>query len=434
MTRPAGRLPLAVLVLLIARASVAQEPAVEIPPVDRKPYSIGGLLEVRPAIVWQDAAAALLRIRAAAGESRDAHSVQFNSRLQLDAGYRKGWLTLQSRTVVSSGYADGDWTGDATAYEAYVSVKPAPALTIDAGKKTLKWGKGYIWNPAAFIDRQKSPEDPALALEGFTALSADYIRTFGGPVQVVSLTPVLVPVYGDLNESFGRRGHLNLAGKLYVLLLDTDLDVMFLSGGSQPSRVGFDLSRNLRSNLEVHAEWARTSRAGTPVLDEAGVLVPRDTPATSVVVGVRYLTTSDTTLIVDYFRNGVGRTSPEMETFFDLVQTAVAVLDGGGDARLLAQAARAADAGYGRMHPMRNYVYARVTQPDVFDVLYLMFGAAAIVNADDGSYAVLPEIQYKPAENLELRGFANIQRGSRRTEFGEKQADVRFELRLRYYF
>lgn len=53
-----------------------------------------------------------------------------------------------------------------TIYEGYLSIKPSSSLTIDAGKKTLKWGKGYAWNPVAFIDRLKDPDEPELALEG----------------------------------------------------------------------------------------------------------------------------------------------------------------------------------------------------------------------------------------------------------------------------
>jgi hypothetical protein len=86
------------------------------------------------------------------------------------------------------------------------------------------------------------------------------------------------------------------------------------------------------------------------------------------------------------------------------------------------------------MNPMRNYLYGRVNQPDAFGILYLTLGASTIVNADDGSYSLLPEVQYKPIENLELRWVANIQRGGSWTEFGEKQADVRLEFRVRYYF
>jgi hypothetical protein len=334
---------------------------------------------------------------------------------------------------VDTGYTNDDWTADATAYEAYLSLKPAPSFTLDVGKKTLKWGKGYIWNPAAFLDRVKSPEDPALALEGFTVLSADYIRTFGGPLQVMSVTPVLLPVFGDLNRSFGERGHLNVAGKLYLLLLNTDIDVMFLTGGSRPARFGVDFSRNLRSNLEVHGEVTRVPDGLTAVLGPAGTLAQREQPATNLVVGLRYLTEANTTYIVDYFRNGAGYAPAEMEAYFELIERGYES-SADGDQRELTLASRATEAGYGRMNPMRNYVYGRVNQPDALDILYFTLGASAIVNVDDGSYSLLPEVQYKPTENLELRWLANIQRGGSWTEFGEKQGDLRLELRVRYYF
>jgi len=422
------------VLLLLATSAEGQEPPVEIPPVERTPYSVGGYVELRPAMVWQDTDAALFTLRAFTGQMRDTRALQLNSRVQLDTGYRRSWFSTQARTVMDPGYASGDWTGDVTFYEAYLSLKPAPSFTLDAGKKTLKWGKGYIWNPAAFLDRAKSPEDPALALEGFTVLSADYIRTFGGPLQVLSVTPVLVPVYGDLNQGFGERGHLNVAGKLYLLLLDTDIDVMLLTGGSRPARFGFDVSRNLRSNMEVHGEWTHVPHSLTAVVDPAGTLVPREQPATNLVAGLRYLTATNTTFIVDYFRNGTGYARAEMETYFDAIERGYESWTASGDERLLALAGRATEAGYGRMTPMRNYVYGRVSQPDALDVLYLTLGASAIVNAADGSSSLLPEVQYKPTENLELRWLANIQRGGSRTEFGEKQADVRLEFRARYYF
>jgi hypothetical protein len=422
------------ILLLLATAARGQEPPVEMPPVERKPYSAGGFLETRPAMVWLDTNAALFKLQSSSTDARGARTVQLYSRVQLDAAYRRGWFSAQTRTVVDAAYASEDWTGDATAYEAFLSIKPAPSLTVDVGKKTLKWGKGYLWNPAAFLDRAKSPEDPALALEGFMVLSTDYIRTFGGPLQVMSLTPVVVPVFGDLNEGFGEPGHVNVAGKLYLLFHDTDVDVMFLSGGSRPGRFGFDVSRNLRSNLEFHAEWTRLAHAVTSVLSPAGTLPSTERPATNLVVGLRYLTEGNTTFIADYFRNSAGYTSAQMATYFEFVERADASFTTGGDDRLLALARRASEAGYGRMNPMRNYVYGRVTQPDAGGVLYLTCGASAIVNVDDGSYAILPEVQYKPTENLELRWLANIQRGGSRTEFGEKPADVRLELRARYHF
>jgi hypothetical protein len=422
------------VVLLLATAARAQEPSVEIPPVERKPYSVGGILEARPAIVWFDTNAAPFKLQPSPEGARDARAGQFNSRVQFDAAYRRGWFSAQTRAVVEAAHVRGNWTGDATAYETFLSLKPAPSLTVDAGKKTVKWGKGYLWNPAAFLDRAKSPEDPALALEGFTVLSADYIRTFGGPLQVMSVTPVLLPVFGDLNQGFGVRGHLNVAGKLYLLLLDTDIDVMFLTGGSRRARFGVDFSRNLRSNLEVHGEMTHVPNDLSSFLEPAGTLAQREQPATSLVLGLRYLTEANTTYIVDYFRNGAGYAPAEMRAYFEFIDRGYESWTVNGDQRSLRLASRATEAGYGRMNPMRNYVYGRVNQPDVFDVLYLTLGASAIANVDDGSYTLLPEVQYKPAENLELRWLANIQRGGIWTEFGEKQADVRLEFRVRYYF
>jgi hypothetical protein len=430
------RLAWAITVLLLfgAGANAQEPPTVPIPPIERKPYSIGGYLEFRPAIVWQDTDAALFKLRTFTDGRPHARTLQVNSRVQLETSYRRGWFNGQARTVADPGYASGDWSGDLRFYEAYVSVKSAPSLTVDAGKKTLRWGKGYIWNPAAFLDRAKSPEDPALALEGFTVVSADYIRTFDGPLQVVSVTPVVLPVFGDLNRSFGERGHLNVAGKLYLLLFDTDVDVMFLAGGSRPARFGFDVSRNLLSNIEVHGEWTRVPNDLTTTVSANGALEPRERPSTSVVVGLRYLTEVNTTFIIDFFRSGAGYTSAEMDAYFDVVKRGYEAWTASGDDRLLQCAGRATEAGYGRMNPMRNYLYGRVNQPDALGILYLTVGGSMIVNVDDGSFALLPEVQYRAPENLELRMLANVQRGGTRTEFGEKQANLRLELRVRYYF
>jgi hypothetical protein len=426
-------LPIAALLLFVP-AAMAQQPEVAIPPVERKPYSFGGYVEFRPAIAWEDTKAALFKLRAFMDGTPDPRALQLNSRVQFDTGYQREWFTAHARTVVDPTYDRGEWSGDLAFFEAYLSLKPAPSLTVDAGKKTLKWGKGYIFNPAAFLDRPKSPDDPALALEGFTVVSADYIRTFAGPLQVLSVTPVLLPVFGDLNRSFGASGYLNAAGKLYLLLFDSDIDVMFLTGGSRAGRVGFDFSRNLRSNLEVHGEWTRVPDNVTAVLAPAGALVSQEQPATSLVVGVRYLTTDNTTYIVDYFRNGTGYAQEGMETYFDVIARGYESWTEDGDSRMLALAEQASRAGYGRMNAMRNYLYGRVNQPDALGALYLALGASAIVNVDDGSFTLLPELQYKPTENLELRWLGNIQRGGARTEFGEKQRNVRMELRARYYF
>lgn len=72
----------------------------------------------------------------------------------------------------------------------------------------------------------KNPEDPEEALEGSTVASADYIRSFDGPVKTLTLTTALIPVFKCVNAKFGELRRTNFASKLYLLLYDTDIDFM----------------------------------------------------------------------------------------------------------------------------------------------------------------------------------------------------------------
>ena len=181
---------------------------------------------------------------------------EYNAALQLEGSLEKGIsrLFVRTNTDYKKSYLSEDQK--TIVYEGYLSLKPSSALTIDMGKKTLKWGKGYAWNPVAFIDRPKNPDDPELSLEGFIVASADYIKSLEGPLKTVSITPVIIPVYEDINDTFGVVDKVNFAGKLYFLFYDTDIDVMFLTGGSKTARYGVDFSRNITTNFEIHGEFA----------------------------------------------------------------------------------------------------------------------------------------------------------------------------------
>ncbi len=88
-----------------------------------------------------------------------------------------------------------------------------------------------------------------------------YQKSFEGKLQTVALTGVLLPVSDEVNDKFGERDNLNLAAKLYVLLFDTDIDLIFLTGDSRSTSYGFDLSKNLAARL-----WRQ------PVLDRAAFI------------------------------------------------------------------------------------------------------------------------------------------------------------------
>ena len=400
---------------------------------ERKPYSLGGYLEFRPNFFWLDRDAALYKL-SFYDDSKRRTLDEYNFALLLDASHQKGILDSFLRTSVELKESSVESSGEITIFEGYVSLKPTPLLTVDLGKKTLKWGKGYAWNPVAFVDRPKDPDDPGLPLEGLIVASADYIKSFSGPLQTVSFTPVIIPVYENINDDFGKINSVDFAGKLYFLFHDTDIDFMFLRGNSKASRFGIDFSRNISSNCAIHGEFAFFDDFEKKFIDGNGMTFQRRYDAKSYILGMRYLTRYDTTFIFEYYRNGTGYRTGEMTDFFEFVNMGYDLFLVSGDDALLSKASALAKGGYGGRNPMTDYLYTRVSQKEPFGMLYLTPSVTWIFNVDDGSYSLSPELSYTGITNLQLRLKAGFIVGQRDTEYGEKRNDCRIEFRVRYYF
>jgi hypothetical protein len=419
--------------LLGGSTGKAEEYPVDLSEIEKKGYHLSGYLEFRPVLNGLNRGGALYQVQFYNQNVGNPLGVT-NEKLQLEGSLEKGISRFFARvnTDVLNSYQG--WTEKTTLYEGFLSVKPSSALVLEAGKKTMKWGKGYAWNPVAFLDRPKNPDDPDLALEGYAVFSADYTKSFAGPLKTLSFTPVLVPVGDSINEDFGDRYYLNFAGKLYLLLYDTDMDLLFLSGGSKTPRVGFDFSRNITPNFEVHGEWAWTSQAKKTAVDENGKPSVSEVNAQSYLLGLRYLTSRDTTLIFEYYRNEAGFTTRETEAYFSFVHAAYDLYNRTGNDGPIQRAANFSQGLYGRFTPMQDYLYLRLSQKEPFDILYFTPAFTGIYNLDDQSFSVSPELVYTGLTNLELRLKGTVLSRARLTEFGEKQNDYRIELRVRYFF
>ncbi|OPY15726.1 MAG: hypothetical protein A4E69_00500 [Syntrophus sp. PtaB.Bin138] len=298
----------------------------------------------------------------------------------------------------------------------------------------MKWGKGYAWNPVAFLDRQKDPDDPELAQEGFIVTSVDYIKSFDGPLKTVSFTPVLLPAYSHVNEDSWEPENMNVAGRLYLLLYDTDIDFLFLARGSRTDRYGVDFSRNITTNFEIHGEFAYIRDYEKNVLDANGRKLQIQSDVKSYLIGIRHLTSFDLTTIIEYYHNGTGYSEGEMKDFYALINRGYETYKATGDSTSLIHTRNMAEAGYGRFSPMRDYLYVRLSQKEPFNILYYTPSLTLNMNLDDRSYSLTPELLYTGITNLELRLRAGVIIGTRNTEFGEKQNDYRIELRAGYYF
>jgi len=421
------------LTLSYGMALAEEEYSFDLSEIEEKPLHIGGYVEFTPVLFGLDTDSALYKLRF---YDRDKENIreEYNFSALLDGSYKKG--TTEFRAIINTDLRKTylGWSEETTLYEGYMSLRPSSTFNFNIGKKTLKWGTGYAWNPVAFLDRPKDPDDPELAREGFVVASADYIKSFDGPLKTFSFTPVLMPVYDHINDDFGQINRLNFAGKTYFLLYDTDIDLLFLTGGSKTNRYGMDFSRNITSNFEIHGELAFIDDYKKRYINSDGTVFDNEYDATSYLLGLRYLTESDTTYIFEYFHDATGFAESEITDYFSFIDQGYDTYLVSGDDSLLTRASNLAEGSYNRRNPMRDYLYLRASQKEPFDILYFTPSLTGIFNVGDESFSIGPELLYAGIKNLELRLRTIFLMGDSYTEFGEKQNDYRAELRVRYYF
>ena len=221
--------------------AAAAEEGFDVSAYEKKPFEWTGFLEARPERQWLRRDSAGYRL-AYPGQTLDTAD-RLGGAAEVSGVLRHAGLSFNFTGHASwidepRGSAD-----DGRMYEAYGAWQIEPGTRVEAGKRALRWGKGYAWSPVAFLERPKDPADPELAREGFVMATAAWVRSFEGPVQTLALTAAVVPTSPDLNTGFGvpdGARHANPALKLYGLVLDTDIDLIWAGRGSRGPRFGID--------------------------------------------------------------------------------------------------------------------------------------------------------------------------------------------------
>ncbi len=431
MTR--GLVALALLCVALSQTFGEEEFTFDFSEVEPEAYSYGGYLEFRPTLSVLESDNVLYGLSYPGDEGPDTET-RYLLRAQLEGTYDWDDVHLELRTNSDLTRSSGDWEATSSIHEAFAGWQVNPYLTVDVGKKLTKWGTGYSWNPVAFLDRPKNPDEPDLPRAGYTLASADYVKTFPGSLQNVGVTLAVIPRTSHLNSGFGSTRHTNYAGRLHLLWDDTDIDLMALSGGSQPVRYGLDFARNLKTNFEIHGEWSHTPTETRTAVAADGTLRTDETSVDRALLGLRYLTAGDVTYILEYQYNGFGFSQSEMRSFYTFANEAVDSYVATGDATQLTQARLLSRQLYSSRPLGKRYLYLRASQKEPNDILYFTPAVTLQVNLDDGSFSVTPEALYTGYENWELRARLFVLGGGGDTEFGAKPNRARFELMARRYF
>lgn len=429
MTRPA-RMAAAVL-MLIGGLAAAEEFKFDASEFEKKPLEFSGYFEQKEEGLKLQGDTPAYKL-AYPGDPGQEHLLRSTSTLNAGGKWNLDPFVADLRFEASYAY-DGLLHGsdDTKVMDGGLRWSSGPDLTLDLGKRVQRWGKGYAWTTVGFIERPKDSSDPQASREGLVMASGEWTKRMTGPISAIGLAAFSVPTNDRMNEDFGTTAHLNPAAKLYLLALDTDIDLMWRGKGARPESYGFDFSRNLNTALEVHGEWARTLDAPRNTMTATGTISSRIRDSSAWLLGMRYLTPGEVTWIGEYYHNGGGYSEAELDDFYQFLDTALAT-----DAApaLVSKAQRAAQAGYGKSNPGQDYLYVKASVSEPFDWVYGAASLTAMTNLNDGSWQITPEVNYTGFKDIELRARLILLGGPPDSEFTEKSVSDRLEVYARFYF
>ena len=324
-------------------------------------------------------------------------------------------------------HKDHEWELDRTLYESYLEFQTG-YFTHGFGKKTVKWGKGYIWNPVSFAGKQKDVDDVDAALEGFYMYNLEWVKAFNkGKIKNLALDLVLIPTSSDYNESYGNGASMSYLTRLYALVNNTDIDLYFFYNSDEDVKVGFDFSRNLRDNWEIHFEASHENNYRQSFMDSNGKLVNDLKSNTNLLLGTRYLTQSEITIIFEYLHNAGGLTREQMDNYYTGLKLAL-------DSNVNVPYYKENFNSFNKQFVSRDYLYLKMTRPQPWDLLYFTPGFYMIYNLTDHSSTSTIEMKYTGFTEYEILGKYSIFGGGDSTQYGEKTGRKKVELQIRYFF
>ncbi len=299
-------------------------------------------------------------------------------------------------------------------YESYINMDISKTFSIKAGKSSVKWGKGYIWNPVSFASRPKDITNVEEGLEGFWMLKFDYVKALSGFIQNFSISSLIIPVSSGINNDFGKENSINFIFNGYFLISNFDFGLYLFMRENKFYKYGFDFARNILENWEIHGEY---------------VFEKDESSFHNFLIGTRILFASDTTIILEYLHNGGGLIESQINGFYNNIDYVIS-----GDRSLLPEVQRFQSKYLTSQFFMKDYLYLRISQPEPFNILYLTPSIYSLYNISDKSQMIGGEFIYKRFNNLDLKLRFSFLTGGSYTEFGEKISSQKILFIMEYVF
>jgi len=282
------------------------------------------------------------------------------------------------------------------------------------GKKILKWGTGYAFNPTGVIEPQRSPSDPGDRLnqnEGRNLVSLT------GFIGKSSFTAVYLndAVYAHSKLAWGTN---ELALRAYTFIAGLDLSLVAHYREGDRLEVGANTSYVIGDNLELHGELL--GKRGSSMLYHA--ILQSDNPAQEftsfpyaavdnnareifckLLAGGQFTFDDGVNVALEYYHNQEGLSSGEWKRWMNFVKFQDAVQRGAVavDPAMIAPSHLNLLWSLLTLSPrgtMRDYVFLRgAYAEDSWSCEAICF-----MNAADGSVALIPTLTWKASQSVSV--------------------------------
>lgn len=273
-------------------------------------------------------------------------------------------------------------------------------LDLTVGKQQISLGSGYVWNPTDLFNI-KDPIDPTYEQPGHNAIRVDVPLN-----NSYTLTALFSP-----DDSLSNSGKMiQLKGRIsrfdFTLIAIekewrfhdyTQFDISAMNFSETPEKRQL-LGGSLAGELLGFGVW---TEYGYNFME-----ISKD--FYEVVFGADYTFDFQTYIMMEYYRNTLGRSNYMKYDINDWM-------------RMYSQEQKAIS---------RDQLYVFIQHP-ASD--FISLGLSSIVSLSDGSFALVPTMNYSLTENTELTAYFNINFGQEGKVFG-KNAGSGGLIRVRVYF
>ena len=299
---------------------------------------------------------------------------------QLSFKYFKDDYSLNSEFQINHSNINDEEKNIYTINQLFLNYKVSSNNSFNLGKKSLKWGKGYFFNPVAFLDRKKDPNNPEASKEGYIFANYKYNKSYNSDLKNFSLDVIYMPTSDNTNKDYYDQTSKNIALKSYFLYFDTDIDIIYSYSDKQKDKIGIDFSKNIETNFEIHGEFAK----------ECGGY-------NSSLIGIKYLTADDLTITSEYFYQSeqLNTTTP----FYD-----------------------------------NKYFINKFSQKEPFEIVYSSIYYKNSLNIKDDSFQNSLGAVYSFKNNLTLDISYTKNSGDENSEFGKKSVSDTIWSKVVWYF